>query len=398
MADLDLDFVRAQFPAFDDPSRTDWVFAENAGGSYPCRHVVERLDDIYRTKKVQPYWTFPMSADLGEMMDESRTRLSAAMGVDPDEIHFGPSTSANTYVLAQAVRQGMSKGEIIVTDQDHEANSGVWRRLAAEGFTLREWRLDPETGRLDPETLEYLISEKTRIVCFPHASNIVAEINPVRQICATIRSAGALSVVDGVSYAPHGIPDVSALGADIYMFSAYKTHGPHQGVLTVRSDAAERLEPQCHGFNRAHPRAWFTPAGPDHAQIAALAGMMDYAEALSAHHGGTSAGSLMRDQEIALTARFMDWLSGRKDLRLLGPSDPHVRAPTIALVHRRPGEDLADALADHRIAAGGGCFYSDRCVAAQGVAVVHGVLRISYLHYNTLDEVDRTIDALERVL
>jgi len=398
MTDLDMAFVRTEFPAFDDPDRAAFVFAENAGGSYPCRQVVARLEDVYRTKKVQPYWDFPMSSDLGAMMDESRTRLAAVMGVAEDEVHFGPSTSANTYVLAQAVRQGMAPGEIVVTDQDHEANSGVWRRLANEGFTVREWRIDRATGHLDPADLAGLLSEKTRVVCFPHASNIVAEINPVAEIAAMVRAAGALSVVDGVSYAPHGLPDVGALGADVYLFSAYKTHGPHQGVMAVRHAAAERMAPQCHGFNRGDRAAWFTPAGPDHAQIAALAGMVDYAEALSARHGGAPAGALMRGQEIALTRRFMEWLSGRNDLRLLGPADPARRAPTISLVHRRPGEALARALAAHRIACGGGCFYSNRCVAAQGVDEAHGVLRLSFLHYNTLDEVDRTVAALERVL
>ena len=100
-------------------------------------------------------------------MDESRTRLCAVMGVDSDEIHFGPSTSQNTYVLAQAVRMGMPKGEIVVTDQDHEANSGAWRRLDAEGFTIREWKIDPETGSLDPADLDALLSDQTRVVCFP---------------------------------------------------------------------------------------------------------------------------------------------------------------------------------------------------------------------------------------
>lgn len=397
--DLDIDWVRAQFPAFSEPTLQDWAFFENAGGSYSCRQVIDRLHDLYVTAKCQPYWGFPASKKAGEAMDESRTRLSAMMGVAEDEIHFGPSTSANTYVLAQAARQAFRPGdEIVVTDQDHEANSGVWRRLAQEGFVIREWRIDPDTGHLDPALLEDLLSEKTRVVCFPHASNIVAEINPVAAICATVRAAGAISVVDGVSYAPHGIPDVGALGADVYMFSAYKTHGPHQGVLTVRRAAAERLVPQCHDFNRGDMRSWFTPGGPDHAQIGALSGMVDYAEALSAHHGGVDARVLMRDAEIARMRPLMDWLRGRNDVRLLGPSEPEQRAPTVSLVHERPGEELADALLEHRIGAGGGCFYSDRCVAAQGVATEHGVLRVSFLHYTSDAEISRLIEALDRVL
>ncbi|MEM9138832.1 MAG: aminotransferase class V-fold PLP-dependent enzyme [Pseudomonadota bacterium] len=395
---FDTEWVRAQFPAFTASNLTGWAFFENAGGSYPCIQVIDRLDDIYRTKKTQPYWAFPGSSDLGDMMDESRARLAAVMGVEHDEIHFGPSTSQNTYVLAQAVRMGMPKGDIIVTDQDHEANSGVWRRLGDEGFTIREWRIDPDTGHLDPEVLDYLLSDRTRVVCIPHASNIVAEINPIAEIAAKVRDAGAISIVDGVSYAPHGIPDVAAMGADVYMFSAYKTHGPHQGVMTVRRAAAERLEPQSHYFNRDLPKTWFTPAGPDHAQIGALAGMVDYAEALSERHGGQSAHDLMRAQEIALMAPLMDWLRGRNDVRLLGPSDPERRAPTVSLVHQRPGGELAEALAEHKIMAGGGSFYSDRCVAAQGVDTDHGVLRVSFLHYTSEDEIEQLIGALDRVL
>ena len=398
MTDFDIDWVRAQFPAFSDPDLDGWAFFENAGGSYPCIQVIDRLEEAYRRRKVQPYWSFPASSRLGEMMDESRTRLAAVMGVAEDEIHFGPSTSQNTYVLAQAVRRGMDPGEIIVTDQDHEANSGVWRRLGDEGFTIREWHIDPDTGHLDLKALDDLLSERTRVVCFPHASNIVAEINPVAEIAARVRAAGAISVVDGVSYAPHGIPNVAALGADIYMFSAYKTHGPHQGVMTVRHVAGDRLDPQCHWFNKPDRKAWFTPAGPDHAQIAALAGMVDYAEGLSARHGGRTAHDVMRDREIALMAPLMEWVRGRNDLRLLGPSDPVHRAPTVSLVHDRPGEALADALADRRIMAGGGCFYSDRCVAAQGVSTDHGVLRVSFLHYTSEDEIQQLIEALETVL
>ncbi len=398
MTDFDLDWVRAQFSAFTDPDLDGWAFFENAGGSYPCIQVIERLEEAYRRRKVQPYWNFPASSRLGEMMDESRTRLSALMGIEEDEIHFGPSTSQNTYVLAQAVRRGMTPGEIIVTDQDHEANSGVWRRLGEEGFTIREWQIDPDTGFLDPAALADLLTDQTRVVTFPHASNIVAEINPVSDICAQVRAAGAISVVDGVSYAPHGIPNVHQLGADIYMFSAYKTHGPHQGVMTVRCAAGDRLDPQCHGFNRGDRRNWFTPAGPDHAQIAALAGMVDYAESLSARHGGRSAHDVMRQREIELMAPLMGWVRGRNDVRLLGPVDPARRAPTLSLVHDRPGEDLADALAAHRIMAGGGCFYSDRCVAAQGVETGHGVLRVSFLHYTSQAEVEQLIKALDTVL
>ena len=401
--ELDLDFVRAQFPAFQQASLSDWAFFENAGGSYPCRQVVDRLTEFYTRLKVQPYAPYPTSAEGGAWMDESRTRLATCLNVTPDAMMFGPSTSQNTYVLAQALRETFAAeaaNEIIVTNQDHEANSGVWRRLADAGWTVREWQVDPETGHLDPADLDTLLTERTRAVCFPHCSNIVGEINPVPEICVKIRGAGAISIVDGVSYAPHGFPDVAALGTDVYMFSAYKTYGPHLGIMAVRPEVAMRLANQGHHFNAGKPEKRLVPAGPDHAQIAAAAGMVDYAEALATHHGVglRAAGQLMRAQEVRLTRRLLDHVANRNDVRLLGPSEASVRAPTVALEHRRPGHDLATELVEHGIMAGGGAFYADRLVDALGVNPEHGVLRLSFVHYTSEAEIDKLIGALDKVL
>src|SRR5262249_46701577 len=165
-------------------------------------------------------------------MDRAHVRLAEYLNVAPEEIHFGPSTSQNTYVLAQALRQALRPGdEIIVTNQEHEANTGVFRRLAADGVIVREWGVNRDTGALNPSDLDPLLSARTKFLAVTHCSNVVAYINPIAQITAKARLAGALTIVDGVAFAPHGLPDVDALGADIYLFSLYKTFGPHQGVM-----------------------------------------------------------------------------------------------------------------------------------------------------------------------
>lgn len=408
MRSLDIDFVRSQFPAFSEPSLQDHAFFENAGGSYTSRFVIDRLMRFYRTRKVQPYGPYAASIDAGAEIDEARARLAALMGVADDELSFGPSTSANTYILAQAFREWLRPQDaIIVTDQDHEANSGVWRRLAAAGIEVREWHIDPSTGHLDPSALTNMLDDKVRLVCFPHCSNVVGEINPVTKICAIVRAAGAISCVDGVSYAPHGLPDMAALGADIYLFSAYKTYGPHQGLMVIRREAGGRLPNQAHHFNGDTLYKRFTPAGPDHAQIAACAGIADYVDALFCHHIGGEAPAvargaavhgLMRAHETRILQPLLDYLSKRNDLRLLGPAQAGARAPTVAIDLGRPAAPFAQALARHGIMAGGGSFYAQRPLAAMGVDPAQGVLRLSFVHYTTQAEVDRLIDALDQVL
>jgi selenocysteine lyase/cysteine desulfurase len=404
---LDLDFVRAQFPAFSQASLQGQAFFENAGGSYTCGAVIDRLTRYYTERKVQPYSAYDASRLAGEEMDEARVRLAAIMGVDTDEVSFGPSTTQNTYVLAQAFAEFMEPGEaIVVTNQDHEANSGPWRRLAARGIEIREWQIDPETGHLDPETLANLLDEKVRLVVFPHCSNVVGEINPVTEITAIAHAAGAFVCVDGVSYAPHGIPNVGELGPDIYLFSAYKTFGPHQGIMVMRRALGMTLPNQGHHFNGDSLYKRFTPAGPDHAQVAASAGMADYIDALAGHHGiegnaadkGTGVHDLMRAHEEVLLQPLLDYVSAKNSVRLIGPAQASSRAPTVALASQDNAEDLAEQLVKHGIMAGGGDFYAQRPLSAMGVDLSKGVLRLSFTHYTSKGEIDQLLNALDDIL
>ena len=410
MTELDLNFVRSQFPAFASPVLSGHAFFENAGGSYPCRQVVDRLHRFYLDRKVQPYGPYPGAQAGGAEMDEARARLAALMGVAGPQVSFGPSTSANTYVLAQAVRQWLrgANAAIVVTNQDHEANSGVWRRLADEGVEVREWQIDPQTGLLDPAGLQALLADgRVKLVCFPHCSNVVAAINDVASLSAMARAHGARVVVDGVSYAPHGLPDFPSLGCDVYLFSAYKTYGPHQGIMVIAEDFGAELPAQGHYFNAGSLHKRFTPAGPDHAQIAACAGMADYIDALHDHHFGAAADAglrnrrvhdLMRSHEVQVVAPLLDYLAARNDLRLIGPRAAVDRAPTLAVALDRAAEPVSEALGRDGIACWAGDFYAVRPLAAMGVDLQKGVLRMSLVHYTRAQDVARLIAALDRVL
>jgi len=406
---LDLEFVREQFPAFSEPELQGYAYFENAGGSYMCRQVIDRLDHFYRAAKMQPYGLAPASARAGEAMDSALQRLANYLNVQECEVHLGPSTSQNTYVLANAVERLLKPGdEIIVTQQDHEANSGCWRKLADKGFTVKEWRVDAETGELDLAQLDTLLSNKTALVAIPHCSNIVANINPVEMIMAKVHEVGAIGIVDGVSYAGHGFPDVSKLGADIYLFSLYKTYGPHQGVLVVRDSLAERLGNEGHYFNLGQVHKQLVPAGPDHAQVIASNGVLDYFDAVHDHHftatddfalRSTRVHQLFRDAEKLRLAPLLDFLLHHENVRLLGASDVETRAPTVAFypLHKTPNEVLV-ALDQNRIIAGAGHFYAARLVEAMGLSSDQGVVRCSFVHYTSAEEMDQLLNALEIAL
>ncbi len=406
--DLDLDFVRAQFPAFAEPPLAGQAFFDNAGGSFACGQVIDRLTRFYRQRKVQPGAPYAAAHAGAAEMAEARERLAAMLGVDGDEVIFGPSTSQNTYVMAQAFRQAAKPGDaIIVTNQDHEANSGVWRRLEAEGIAVREWRMDPVTGQLELSTLETLLDDKVRLVCFPHCSNVIGQINDVAAIVRVIHAAGAAACVDGVSYVPHGYPDVGALGADIYLFSAYKTYGPHQGIMVVRRPLGEALPNQAHHFNGGVVSKRFAPCGPDHAQVAACAGMVDYMDALYAHHVGGDAApigraaavhDLMRDHETRLLQPLLDHLSAKNSVRLIGPKEAKDRAPTVAVELEVPCGSVASELAALGINCDGGDFYAGRALAGVGIDPDQGVLRMSFVHYTSEADIARLIDGLDCVL
>lgn len=404
---LDRDLARAQFPAFSAAELHGWVHVENAGGSFACRQVIDRLTRFYRAK-VQPGHPSPLAQRLAREMEAGPAALAGWLGVPADAVVVGPSTTQHTYVLAQAVARVLPRGAaIVVSDQDHEANTGAWRRLAGRGVEIRVWEVDARTGSLDPEGLAVLLDDDVALVAFPHVSNLVGERNDVAAICAMAHDVGALAVVDGVAAAPHGLPDVPALGADVYLFSTYKTFGPHQGVMVLSRQLQERLPNQGHEFNADLPAKRLVPAGPDHAQVAALAGIDEYLTLLDTHHFGDDAPpqerpervrGLLRGAETQALTPLLAFLVQRDDVRLLGTPDPARRAPTVSVVCDRPGAQVAADLATHRVMAAGGHFYAPRVLDGIGVDRDHGVLRVSLVHTTTPAEVEQVIASLDEVL
>ncbi|HWA41569.1 MAG TPA: aminotransferase class V-fold PLP-dependent enzyme [Hypericibacter adhaerens] len=405
---LDLDFVRRQFP----PLGNGWIMLENAGGSYVPQSVIDRVTAYMREVQIQPSWDFGPSADAAARIAAGRRQMAEMINAEPEEVSIGPSTTLNVFLLMQAIRHWFRPGdEVIVTNQDHEANIGAWRRLADDGVVIREWQIDPVTGELDETALERLLGPRTRLVCFTHCSNIVATIHDVARLARRIHQAGALVMVDGVACAPHRHVDVKALDVDFYAFSLYKVFGPHQGLLYGKREHLLKARGLNHFFiGEDEIPLKLLPGGVNHEFTAGLTGIADYFDALYAHHFKTPENSflararrvyeLIARHEEALANQTLDFLRERKKVRLIGQARADGRrAPTISFtVEGMSSRRIAEALNARKIAIGYGDFYAKRCIDALGTAPQDGVVRIGLAHYNSADELARALEALDSVI
>jgi selenocysteine lyase/cysteine desulfurase len=408
--EFDVGFSRRQFPFFDTSESGDWAFFDNAGGTLPCRQVVEKLEYFYRYNKVQPYGDSAIANAAGKQMDRGRQVIKDLLGVPLDTITIGPSTTQNLNTLSQACVGFLNRDdEIIISEQDHEANIGGWERAAnLSGARLRLWTVNPEDGELYLDDLEKLINDKTKILCVTQSSNIIGTVNPIGKIIEMGHAAGAKVVIDAVSYAPHMWPDLSRTTADAYCFSTYKTYATHQGIMYVDPQFLDQLTPQCHFFNTYRPWSRLDTAGPDHASIAALAGLEDYFELIYNHHfqdlylplhlKAGKVSELMNQHENALCKLLLESLS-HLPVGILGRSTMEGREANVSLYSEKmDSAAICRKIAEKGVSAKHGHFYAYRVTRRMGLDPDDGVVRISFAHYNTMEETYRLISALEKIL
>ena len=406
---LDLAHVRAQFPAL----RDDWALFDNAGGSVPLASVIAGVAGHMARWPVQLGATYLHSVEAGAAVTAGQQAMARLIGAEADEVVLASSSTMNVRTLAAATRGWFGPGdEIVVSDLEHEANSGAWRALAATGATVRLWEFDRDLQELTRAGLDAVLTDRTRLVAFTHCSNIVGTVHDAAAFIRRIHAAGALACVDGVAFAPHRRVDVRALDADFYFFSLYKVFGPHMGILYGRRELLQRARNQNHFFIGEDDVPYkLEPGGVNHELTASLPAIEEYLLALDAHHGGATSDpsdtrlartfARIAAHEAALSAPVLAFLSSHPRVRLLGlaAADPVRRVPTIAFtVHGRHAAEIPPVCDAENIAIRYGHFYAHHAATALGLHAQGGVVRISMAHYNTADEVARLLTVLERVL
>ena len=409
--ELDINFVRSQFPAFEDPLCKKWSFFENAGGSYVPQQVIDQLNRFMVSTKVQPYADYPMSKIAGDNMDKATEIFAKMINAKSKEIIIGGSTSINLYVLSNALKYSIKPGdEVIVTNQDHEANISPWRRLVEVGAVIKEWKMNPKTAELEIKTLKKLLTKKTKIVAVTHCSNIVGTVNNLEEISEIVHKKNAIVIGDGVSYAPHGFPDGKKLGVDFYTFSLYKTYGPHLALLYGKEEILKKLPNQNHEFLKDTYPYTINPGGPNHEELCSLIGIYEYFDNFYNHHFTktnknirnkvSKINQLISSYEEKIANPLLDYLSSNNDIKLIGKNkiQNKNRAPTIAFFSNRiSSKKLSDHLVKNGIATRNDNFYAWRCLKALGVDTHDGIVRTSMVHYNSLDDVEKLINVLKKI-
>ncbi|MDX1481887.1 MAG: cysteine desulfurase-like protein [Woeseiaceae bacterium] len=407
---LDVARVRSEFPGLEN----GWTFFDNAGGTQILRGAVERLNEFLLHRNVQTGGTYAVSRAAAQSLAEGREAMRLFVNARrAEEIVFAPSSTVALQNLARSLQSRFRPGdEIVVTRLDHESNIGPWTALEAAGVVLRFWDVDPESCRYDLEVLDALMNERTKLVAVSQVSNIVGVVNPIADIAALVHERGALLCVDSVACAPHRALDVQALDVDFLVYSLYKVYGPHYAVMYGKYDLLAELDGLYHYFyGRDKVPAKLEPGNASYELAYSSTAIVDYLVRLGSELGADdrkddarrcllAAFDAITDHECRLGERLLAWLRSRSDCRVVGPVDGSDtdRIPIVSFrVDGRHSGELAERIDAYNIAVRFGDFHARRLIEYLGVADRGGVLRVSMVHYNSLDEVDALIDAFERV-
>jgi cysteine desulfurase family protein (TIGR01976 family) len=386
-APFDLAAARARFSSLRD---NDFAFFDAPGGSQVPDEVGVAISDVLRDASANLGAFYATSERVARLVDASRKAAARFMGGDPENIVFGPNMTSLNFTLTRTAARTFEPGdEIVVTRLDHDGNVAPWRELAHDlGLVLRIAEVTPDL-RVDVEHLASLMNERTRVVAFPWASNAVGSIADATEICRLAHEVGAITWVDAVHYAAHREMNAREIGADVLLCSPYKFCGPHLGMAHVEPAVADAWRPY-----KVEPRgldplgARFETGTLPYELLGGLLATFNYLDSL----GGLG---VLGDYEDQLGRYLIESLPD--EVEVFGPALQH-RVPTFLMhIDGVTAESVARSLAVDSV----GVWHHDHWYAVnlpERLPFKGDTVRMGLLHYNTVNEVDRLVASLERVI
>jgi cysteine desulfurase family protein (TIGR01976 family) len=409
MSTFPIDLVRSQFPALTGAV----VFVDNPAGTQVPRQVIKAVSEAMAGAASNIGGLFAASKTAKDIWTRAHDAIAELLGGHSGtEVILGQSMTMLTFHMSRSLGRAWVPGdEIIVTRMDHDANVAPWLRVAEDrGLIVRWLPFNRDTWRIEPEDLKPLLGTRTRLLALNYASNLTGSINPVAELTALAKEAGALVYVDAVQLVPHVKVDVRAIGCDFLVCSSYKFFGPHLGVLWGREALLNELDPYAVRCAPSDLPGRHELGTPQTELFAGLAATADYFVWLGEQVGGsgsreskiTAAYSAATAYEMPIAQRLIDGLKNIEGVQLQGISDARLlsqRVPTVSFTHpRQRNSVLAKQLAAQAINVWSGHNYAYELVRHLGLDEREGVLRIGLAHYNTVDEIDRILACLKALL
>jgi cysteine desulfurase family protein (TIGR01976 family) len=416
---LDLNYIRSQFPSL--RQKVDGhpaTFLDGPGGTQVPERVIEAISSYLAQENANTGGAFRTSHRTDVMLGEARRAMADFLHAGPDEVVFGPNMTSLTFAISRAIGRELVPGdEILVTRLDHDANVSPWVLMAEDrGLTVRWAEIHDRDCTLDMTDLASKITPRTKLVAVGYASNAVGTINPVLEIVKLAHAVGAMVYIDAVHYGPHGLIDVAEMNCDFLACSTYKFFGPHMGVLYGKREHLSRLRPyKVRPNTNAIPNCWEWGT-LSHESIAGITACVDYIADLgrarqpafaeeskpSSRRAAIEAAYLaIHRHEGALMEQMMSGLRAIPGLRIYGITDAArfgERCPTFAVrIEGHTPLALATRLGERGFFTWDGNYYALNLTERLDVEKSGGFLRIGLVHYNTAEEVERFLGALEEI-
>ena len=410
---LDLTWVRAQFPSLAQGVHGHpAVFLDGPGGTQVPQRVIDAIADHLARNNANTGGAYQTSRNTDRTVAEARSAMADFLNCEADEIVFGPNMTTLTFAMSRAIGRELGPGdEIVLTLLDHDANFSPWKALEEKGVSIRTVKFNEADCTLDMQDLAAKIGDRTRLVAVGYASNAVGTINNVAEVVRLARQAGALSYIDAVHYAPHGPIDVRALDCDFLVCSTYKFFGPHMGVLYGKREHLHRLRPyKVRPCTDNIPGCWESGT-LNHECIAGIKACVDYWEDLGRRAQPAvatrraailAAHEAIHQHERKMTEKMITGLLAIPGLKLYGISDPrrfeNRCATFVVRIEGHTPLELATKLGERGFFTWDGNYYALNLTEQLDVERLGGFLRIGLAHYNTMEEVERLLGALQEIV